>query len=400
MEVVPCLVLEHGATETESTRMASITSYQTAAGTRYMVYYNRSDGKWTSKRGFSRKLDARRWATEKESSKVHGEYIDESAGLTTIRERSDAWLAKKKMSVKPSTWRVLETSLRVYVLPRWGDVALKNIVRGQVQEWVTGLASGRSATVVIRAYGVLAGIVEDAVADRLLPRNPIRGVELPRKRKKKHVYLTEQQLLKLAEACKETGGDLGEQRGLLVLMLGTCGMRWGEAVGLRVGDVDTSRHRIRIERTATELGSDIVEGSPKNSESRTVVYPDMLDDGLSKIMEGRGKDDLLFTGSDGSHMRRTNPNGHGKWFWRACEAAGIPHMTIHDIRHTAASLMVRSGANVKAVQRQLGHSSAAMTLDTYADLFDDDLDSVRTSMNGLLLQAFIKSSSKPVASAA
>ena len=62
-------------------------------------------------------------------------------------------------------------------------------------------------------------------------------------------------------------------------------------------------------------------------------------------------------------------------------------MTIHDLRHTAASLMVKSGANVKAVLRQLGHTSAAMTLDVYADLFDEDLDSVGESMNELLLQS-------------
>ncbi|MBI0146070.1 tyrosine-type recombinase/integrase [Bifidobacterium sp. M0399] len=62
-------------------------------------------------------------------------------------------------------------------------------------------------------------------------------------------------------------------------------------------------------------------------------------------------------------------------------------MTIHDLRYTAASLMVKSGANVKAVLRQLGHTSAAMTLDVYADLFDEDLDSVGESMNELLLQS-------------
>ena len=61
-------------------------------------------------------------------------------------------------------------------------------------------------------------------------------------------------------------------------------------------------------------------------------------------------------------------------------------MTVHALRHTAASLMVRSGANVKAVQNQLGHASAAMTLDTYADLFDDDLDLVGDAMNRMLLE--------------
>ena len=60
-------------------------------------------------------------------------------------------------------------------------------------------------------------------------------------------------------------------------------------------------------------------------------------------------------------------------------------MTLHDLRHTAASLMVSAGANVKAVQRQLGHSSASMTLDVYADLFDDDLDSVVDAMDDLIV---------------
>ena len=70
----------------------------------------------------------------------------------------------------------------------------------------------------------------------------------------------------------------------------------------------------------------------------------------------------------------------------------VERMTIHDLRHTAASLMVKSGANVKAVLRQLGHTSAAMTLDVYADLFDEDLDSVGggESMNELLLQSALK----------
>jgi len=74
----------------------------------------------------------------------------------------------------------------------------------------------------------------------------------------------------------------------------------------------------------------------------------------------------------------------------------VERMTIHDLRHTAASLMVKSGANVKAIQRQLGHTSAAMTLDVYADLFDEDLDSVGESMNELLLQSALKVRSKSV----
>ena len=70
-----------------------------------------------------------------------------------------------------------------------------------------------------------------------------------------------------------------------------------------------------------------------------------------------------------------------KWWERALDAAVVEWMTPHDLRHTAASLAVSAGANVKAVQRMLGHKSAAMTLDTYADLFDDDLADVAERMN-------------------
>ena len=105
---------------------------------------------------------------------------------------------------------------------------------------------------------------------------------------------------------------------------------------------------------------------------------------------------LRFRGSFHGYVKSVSPKDGGKWFVRACDAAGLKRMTIHDLRHTAASLMVKSGANVKAIQRQLGHTSAAMTLDVYADLFDEDLDSVGKSMNELLLQSALKVRSKSV----
>lgn len=75
------------------------------------------------------------------------------------------------------------------------------------------------------------------------------------------------------------------------------------------------------------------------------------------------------------------------WFAKALKQAGVQdHMTLHDLRHTAASIMVQSGANIKAVQRQLGHASAAMTLDTYADLFDSDLDVLGERMSSIVLE--------------
>lgn len=82
----------------------------------------------------------------------------------------------------------------------------------------------------------------------------------------------------------------------------------------------------------------------------------------------------------GTRRPNTSQN-QTSWFIRALAEVGLEPMTIHDLRHTAASLAVSAGANVKAVQRMLGHASAAMTLDTCADLFDDDLDAVSDALD-------------------
>lgn len=92
---------------------------------------------------------------------------------------------------------------------------------------------------------------------------------------------------------------------------------------------------------------------------------------------------LLF-GDGINHLRL--PNSQDGWFANAVKRArakhsAFPTVTPHDLRHTAASLAISAGANVKAVQRMLGHASAAMTLDTYADLFDDDLDYVADALS-------------------
>lgn len=111
---------------------------------------------------------------------------------------------------------------------------------------------------------------------------------------------------------------------------------------------------------------------------------------MERVLEqcaGKGPDDLVFTGPTGTHMHP--PRGTRGWFEGARVRAGLGGLTPHDLRHSAASLAVAAGANVKAVQRMLGHASAAMTLDVYADLFDDDLDSVAIALNHAASSAIV-----------
>lgn len=127
-------------------------------------------------------------------------------------------------------------------------------------------------------------------------------------------------------------------------------------------------------RTAIDLGLEVTYGTPKTHQHRSVPIPRSLVDELAEHMAGRDPDDLVFTSPRGAALR--SHNFRSRVFTPAAKEIGVPQLTPHDLRHTAASLAVQAGANVKAVQRMLGHASAAMTLDVYAGLFGDDLDAV------------------------
>jgi integrase len=109
--------------------------------------------------------------------------------------------------------------------------------------------------------------------------------------------------------------------------------------------------------------------------------PRFLADDLAQHLAGKSPDDLVFTAVEGGVLR--NRNARRAWFNQAAVAIGVPNLTPHERRHTAASLAVSAGANVKAVQRMLRHASAVMTLDRYADLFEDDLDAVASRLDAM-----------------
>ena len=111
-------------------------------------------------------------------------------------------------------------------------------------------------------------------------------------------------------------------------------------------------------------------GTPKTHEERTVVVPDFVVERLS--LGGKSDDELVFTAPRGGVLRSSN--FRNKIWSPAVEASGLAPLIIHDLRDTAASLAISAGASIKAVQRMLGHASAAMTLDVYGGLFTEDLE--------------------------
>lgn len=363
--------------------MATIEKYLLQDGaTRYMVRYRKPDKTQTNKRGFRRKIDAELFLNTVEVHKVTGTYIDPAKTNVTIGELGPLWLERKR-TLKPSAHRPLEIAWRLHVEPNWGKHKLGSIVFTDVQAWVTKMSTGDakakppmraySATSVIRSYGVLAAILDDAVKDRRLPSNPARGVDLPRKVRKPQVYLSHDDVARFADASNYP---------LLVRVLAYTGLRWGEAVALRIQDVNLLKRRLHVEQNAVRVDAKVLIGTPKTHEQRKVAFPKFLSADIEKACVGKHREDLLFPGPNGSYMR---PPHTGKnrvsWFDAAVKASGIPRITPHDLRHSYASFAVSAGANVKVLQKNLGHKSAAMTLDVYAELFDDDLNAVADALD-------------------
>ena len=167
---------------------------------------------------------------------------------------------------------------------------------------------------------------------------------------------------------------------LIVLFLAYTGVRWGELAALRVGRIDFLRRRALIAESVTVVRGAHVWGTPKGHERREAPIPRFLVDELYAHVQGKGPQDLVFAGVRGGGALRSQIFRRG-CFDQAAAAIGVPSLRPHELRHTAASLAIASGADVKVIQQMLGHASAAMTLDQYGHLFGDRLDEVADAMD-------------------
>jgi len=197
-------------------------------------------------------------------------------------------------------------------------------------------------------------------------------VSLPRVQQAEKRFLSHQQVHDLAEA-------VGPEYRLVVLFLAYTGLRWGEMAALRIHRIDFLRRRVLVAESVTPVKGAMTFGPTKGHERREVPLPRFLIDDLARQVTGRSAGDLVFVGERGAVMR--SQTFQRAALTEAAETLGIPGFHPHELRHTAASLAIASGADVKVVQQMLGHKSAVMTLDQYGHLFGDRLDVVADAMD-------------------
>lgn len=308
-------------------------------------------------KAFMVKRDAVAWEAELLSSeRAYGPVV-------TVGELLDKWLAGKAHLPKSSGAGLAAARVR----GRWGHVNADEVQPHEVQAWLSGLEvehrrdGGRvlvAASVSTRRKSLqaLAGAMDIGVTIGAVVRNPCDGARVGKDRTREARFLTVAELQTLAYHA----GSYGP----MVWLLGTTGLRLGECVALDVSDVAVKRGRLRVRRAKSGRGRDVPV---------PVSVLGMLD------LSAPGP---LFRSPAGGRV--DSDNWRARVFRPAAEAAGLGGVRIHDLRHTAASLAISSGADVKAVQNMLGHATAAMTLDVYGHLFDRGLDDVAARMDRLI----------------
>jgi len=306
---------------------------------------------------------------------VTGTWTDPAKSSITFGTLAERWFTTKATRA-PKTTAGYRSILDRIILPRWRDVPLRDVRYDDLQVWITSLSvngssrfegKGLRASRVRQTHQLIGAVLKFTVRAKHLPANPADGVELPRLPDTEQRYLTHDQLHRVALAS-------GRLR-TLILVLGYCGLRFGEAAALRVADVDLDARRIWVRRSVTHVTkTGLVEGPTKNHSSRAVPVADFIARMLKTEIDGRAHDELVFPSRRDGFL----PLGEARWAFDKATAVvdGCSGVRLHDLRHTCASLAIRSGANVKVVQRLLGHKTAVLTLDRYGHLFPDDLDAV------------------------
>lgn len=347
--------------------------------TRWRARWVDNDGQEHSK-VFKRKPDAQRHLEKVTADIERGDYVSPRAGGETFRVVAEQWF-KTKGHRKPSTLAGYRSLLDLIVLPQWGDVPLGKITYEEYLQWLSGLSidgsqkgTPLSASRITQAHQLCGAVLKYAVNTGRVSKNVAlaikRDQDLPEPAEQERRYLTHSELHQLALAT-------GRYR-TLTLVLGYCGLRFGEASALRRRHV--GQKQLTIHASATRVAKlGIVETSPKSNKSRKVPVPDLVWDMLIKDLP-KSPNALVFPSYRGPDIYLPIEE-YRRAFDRAKEETNIDGLSPHGLRHTAASLAISAGANVKVVQRLLGHASAAMTLDRYGHLMDADLSGVAKALD-------------------
>lgn len=344
-----------------------------------IVFYVEVDGKKKQKwiGGFKTKREAEAALAEYIQKATSGEIT--LAKDITFADFLQEWVKNYcEANLAPRTLRRYSEIIRIYLIPRLGNIKLQDLRPFHIQQHYTWLLNkeegpGLAPATVLYQHRIIHEALKHAVRWQLIPRNPAEAVEPPKVRKVEINVLTPEQVTGLLN-------HLLQERHVLfipTLLAVTTGMRRGEICGLQWEDIDFEKSCLYIRHQLQRIDGRLVLRETKTAGSRRPVALDDTTLGLLKThrkaqMENR----LMFgpeyevanagyvcTWPDG---RLIDPDYITKAFAKVLDKIGLPRVRFHDLRHTHATLLLQEGVNPKIVSERLGHTDIRITLNTYS----------------------------------
>lgn len=332
--------------------------------------------KWHS--GFRTRKEAEQARIQILSQLQRGEYVP-PAKQKLAEFLAEDWLPSIRASVRESTWDSYRRTIELHVQPHIGSTQLQRLAPGQLNSLYAmllteGRADGRgglSPRSVRYVHAIIHRALNDAVRWNRLARNPATAAEPPRADRDALAITTW-----TADQLRTFLSYVADDRLVAAWTLAaTTGMRRGEILGLRWHDLDLDTAHLSVRQTLISVGYDIRVSTPKTVKGRRSIALDrttvralrshrtrQLQEKLA-IGHDYQDESLVFADSNGGYI---HPDGFGKTFLRLQQQAGVPRIRFHDLRHTHATLALQAGIHPRVVSERLGHSTVAMTLDTYS----------------------------------
>lgn len=308
--------------------------------------------------------DAISWLSATRTGLATGELVANDRANQTLLEFAPLWESSRVGATERTVQRY-KVLLQNQILPYLGEMTIRKITRANVKQWANNLlAEGHTISNIEKSIALLRQMMSVAIEMDLLGRNPVGKIEMPRAMKKEQKALSMDQLISLSE---EVDGFKS-----FILVLGLMGLRVGEARALRVEDVDFGNSVIHVRRSFTlDAKYRRIEGATKTKQKRIVPMPPPVAELLKSELAGRSPESWVFCGTRGDAL-------NDGWFRKnkftpAVKKLGLDGITIHNLRHTCASLLIRLGNPITNVSRILGHSTVIQTLNTYGHFYQEDI---------------------------
>ncbi|WP_328688583.1 site-specific integrase [Streptomyces caniferus] len=368
-------------------RFGAVRQYRSG---RWTASYQGPDGQeFRAPDTFEAKKDAEVWLSQIEADLTRGSWQDPDAGAVNFKEYALQWVDERGLAA--TTDELYRRLLRLHILPTFESLDLDEITAPRIRTWRTErLSTTGAATTVAKSYRLLKAVMETAVDDELIRRNPCRIRGAGKESSAERQIATVDQVDALANA-------LGP-RWRLMVFLGAYGpMRPEEQAELRRKDVDLDAMTVRVRMAAPELttGRRAPGDTKSDAGKRLVVLPAFLRTDLRRHLDWyaeKDPDGLLFVGEKGKPFRRSS---FGRKWRKARALVGMPEgFRFYDLRHTGHTLATRSGATLKDTMVRAGQSSEkAALIYQHSDL--ERQQEVASGLDDLVRAARSKARQKP-----